>query len=139
MMTAESSAPRPSVLTSSCTTSTRFVLSSDWKIASLSYGFSVRRSITSTSTPCFERRAAAVPVAQRRRLVDDLIEPARDEIGKLHLRDRPVAAQRRADADADNRRFRDGRVDHPHVSELVVEPLRHAERAAVRADVFAEH
>ena len=48
------------------------------------------------------RCPAAVTVPERRRLVDDLIEPARDEIGELHLGDRPVATQRGADADADD-------------------------------------
>ena len=85
------------------------------------------------------RRAAAVAVAQRRRLVDDLIEAARDEVGELHLGDRPVAAQRRADADADDRRLGNRRVDDAHLAELLVQPLRHAERAAVGADVLAEH
>ena len=32
-----------------------------------------------------------------------------------------------------------GAVDDAHLAELLVQPLRHAERAAVRADVFAEH
>ena len=82
--------------------------------------------------------ASAVPVAERRRLVDDLIEAARDEVGELHLGDRPVAAQRGADADADDRRLGNRRVDDAQLAELVVEPLRDAERAAVRADVLAE-
>src|SRR5438093_1329539 len=138
MITADSSAPIPSVFTSSWTTSTRLVLSSDRKIASLSYGSSVRRSITSTSTPSFASRSAAVPVPQRRRLVDDLIEAARDEVRELHLGDGPVAALRGADADPDDRRLGNRRVHHPHLAELVVQALGHAERAAVRPDVFAE-
>jgi hypothetical protein len=84
------------------------------------------------------RDAPAAPIAQRRRLVDDLVEPARDEIGELHLRHGPVAALRRADADADDRRFGDWRVDDPHLAELVVKALRHPERAAVGAHVLAE-
>src|SRR5262245_41884298 len=82
--------------------------------------------------------AAAVAIPQRRRLVHDLIEGARDEIRELHLRDGPIAALRRADADADNRRLGDRCVDDPHLAEFLVQSLRHAERAAVRADVFAE-
>ena len=84
------------------------------------------------------RRAAAVPVAQRRRLVDDLVEAARDEVGELHFGDRSIASQRCADADPDNRRLGDRRVEHTHLAELVEQPLRGAERAAVRADVLAE-
>ena len=85
------------------------------------------------------RRPATVPVTQRRGLIDNLIEAARDEVGKLHLGDGPVAAQRRPDADADDRRFRDGRVDDARLAELLEEALRDAERAAILADVLAEH
>jgi hypothetical protein len=85
------------------------------------------------------RGAPAVAKAQRRRLIDDLIEAARDEVGKLHFRHRTVAAHRRADAHADNRRLGNRRVDDPHLAELVIEPLSHAKRPAVRADIFPEH
>ena len=84
-------------------------------------------------------RAAAIAEPQRRRLVDDLIEAARDEIGELHLGDRTIAALRRADADPDDRRLRDRRVDDAEIAELFVEALRHAEGAAVGADILAEH
>ena len=46
---------------------------------------------------------------------------------------------RRADADADDRRFGNRRVDDAHLAELVVQSLRDAERTAVGADVLAEH
>ena len=81
---------------------------------------------------------SSVPIMESRRLVDDLIEAARDEVGELHLGDRPVAAQRGADADADDRRLGNRRVEDAQLAELVVEPLCDAERAAVRADVLAE-
>ena len=84
-------------------------------------------------------RPAAVPVPQRGGLIDDLIEAARDEVGELHLRHGPVAAQRCADADADDRRLRDRRVDDPRFAELLEQALRDAEGAAVFADVLAEH
>ena len=84
-------------------------------------------------------RAPAVPVAKRRRLVDDLIETARDEVGELHLGNRPVAAQRGADADADDRRLGDRGVDDAHLAELVGQPLGDAECAAVGSDILAEH
>ena len=76
---------------------------------------------------------------QRRRLVDDLIEAAADEIGELHLGDGTVSALRRADADADDGRFRDRRVEAARLAELVDEAGGHAKRAAVRAHVLAEH
>ena len=85
------------------------------------------------------RRAAAVPIPEGRRLIDDLIEAADDEVGELHLGDGPIATQRRADADADDGRFGDRRVDHAHLAELVVEALGDAERAAVGADILAQH
>ena len=81
--------------------------------------------------------AAAIP--QRRRLIHDLIEPAADEVGELHLGDRPIAALRRADAHADDRRFRDRRVETSRLAELVDQTGRDAERAAVRTDILAEH
>ena len=84
------------------------------------------------------RRAAAVAIPEGRRLVDDLIEAAGDEVGKLHLGDRPVATERRADADAHDGRFGDRRVDHAHLAELVMEALRDAKSAAVGADIFAQ-
>src|SRR5258708_7467473 len=84
------------------------------------------------------RRAAAVAIPQCSRPVDDLIESTRNEIGKLHFGDRPVAAQRGADTDADDGGFRDRRVDHAHLAELIVKPLRRAECATVSADVFTE-
>jgi hypothetical protein len=87
----------------------------------------------------WNRRAPAVAESQRRRLVDDLIERAGDEIGELHLGDRTIAALRRADADPDDRRLRDRRVDDAEVAELFVKALRHAKGAAVSADILAEH
>ena len=81
--------------------------------------------------------AAAVP--QRGRLVDDLIEPAADEVGELHFGDRAVAALRCADADADNRRLRNRGIETACFAEFVGNALRDAERPAVRPDVFAEH
>src|SRR5687768_6389667 len=84
------------------------------------------------------RRAAAVAVPQCGGLVDDLIEAARDEVGELHLRHRPIPAQRRADADADDGRLRDRRIDDAHLAELFEQSLRRAERAAVGADILPE-
>src|SRR3984893_16641837 len=94
-----------------------------------------------TLPPLGARRVprAAVPISQRRGLIDDLIEAARNEIGKLHLGHRPVAALRRPDADADDRRFRDRRVDDPRLAELLEEAVGDAEGAAIFADILAQH
>ena len=82
--------------------------------------------------------AAAGAVAQCCRLVDDLVEAAGDEIGKLHFRDWPVAALRGADADANDRRFRDRRVQTTRFAELLDEAGGGAKRSAVRTNVLAE-
>ena len=84
-------------------------------------------------------RPAAIPISQRGRLIDNLIEAARDEIGELHLGHGTVATQRRADADADDGRLRNGCIDHPCLAEFLKEALGDAERAAVFADVLARH
>src|SRR5262245_60925871 len=85
------------------------------------------------------RGAAAISIAKRRSLIDQLIETTRNEIGELHLGHGPVAALAGADTHADDRRLGNRRIDHPHLSELVVQALRHAKGAAVRTDVFTEH
>jgi hypothetical protein len=41
-----------------------------------------------------------------RRVVDELIEPGRDEVVELHFRDRTLAGDGRADGDAEDRVFR---------------------------------
>src|SRR5438552_6268630 len=85
-----------------------------------------------------DRRAAAVAIPQRSRLIDDLIERARDEIRELHLGNWPVTANGRADADPNDRRFGDWRIEHAQLAELLVQALRSAERSSVRADVLSK-
>ena len=63
---------------------------------------------------------------------------AGDEVGELHLGDRPQAHHRGAGRAADDRRLRERRVDHAPGAELLLEALRHLERAAVDADVLAD-
>jgi len=46
-----------------------------------------------------------IPVAQRGRLVDDLVESTRDEVAELHLGDRSEAQERRAYCRADDARL----------------------------------
>ena len=83
------------------------------------------------------RCACAIPLL--RRDGDELIPRARDEIRELHLRDRTHAHDRRTGARADDRGLGKRRVDHAPVSEFFLEAQRHLERAAVHADVLADH
>ena len=54
------------------------------------------------------RNVAAPPIPNFRSVVDQLIEPRRDEVVELNLADRPLARQRRTDADAEDRALRQG-------------------------------
>ena len=83
------------------------------------------------------RRAGAVELL--RRDGDEVVPGAGDEVGELHLGDRAHAHQRRAGAAADDRGLGERRVDHPPRPELLLEALRDLERAAVDADVLADH
>ena len=51
--------------------------------------------------------------------VDELVEAAGDEVGELHLADRPHADDRGADGAADDRLLGDRRVDHAVDAELL--------------------
>ena len=76
-------------------------------------------------------------VPDRRRVVDDLIERQQAEVDRHHLDDRPHAAERGADAGADERRLRERRVANPLGSELGEQSLAHGVRSAVLPDVLA--
>ena len=113
----------------------------------MNHAFGILRVIQTAAHVAAARRAnddrhrhpPAASISKRRRLIDDLIEAAADEIGELHLGDRAIPALRRADADADDRRLGDRRVEAARLAELVDDALRDAEGAAVRTDVLAEH
>src|SRR6185437_17161837 len=79
-----------------------------------------------------ERHAAlaAEHVARLGRLVDQLVDGAEGEIGEAHLDHRPRADERRADGGAEDRRFRDRRVDDARRAELLDEASILAEDAA---------
>ena len=70
---------------------------------------------------------------------DEVVPRARDEVGELHLGDGAHAHDRRAGAAADDRGLGERRVDHAPGAELLLEALRDLERAAVDADVLADH
>src|SRR4029079_17676890 len=79
-------------------------------------------------------RAVALLCGDRHQVVPR----ARDEVRELHLRNRAHAHDRRAGARADDRRLGEWGVQHAPVPELLLEPERHLERAAVDADVLAD-
>ncbi len=83
------------------------------------------------------RRSAAPSVPVLGRVVDELIEPRGDEVIELHLADRTLSGNRRADAHAEHAALADRRVDQA-VAEFLEERPQQQERVAVRAaDVLA--
>ena len=89
--------------------------------------------------PNDHRHGAAPAVPDFRGVVDELIEPGRDEVVELDLADRPLSGERRADADAEHGAFRERRVDDA-VAELLQQRPQQQEGVAVRtADVLAVH
>ena len=80
---------------------------------------------------------AAGHVQQRRRVVEDLVEGEQAEVDRHDLDDGPHAAQRGADAGADERRLRQRRVADALRAELLEQAEADAEAAAVAADVLA--
>ena len=76
-------------------------------------------------------------VAQRRRGVHDLVDRQQAEVDGHDLDDRPHAAERRADASADERGLRKWRIADALFTEFVEQALADCEAAAVPADVLA--
>ena len=70
---------------------------------------------------------------------DEVVPGARDEVGELHLGHRAHAHQRGAGRAGDDRRLGERHVEHAPLAELLLEAVRDLERAAVDADVLAEH
>ena len=68
--------------------------------------------------------AGAPAIAALRGEVRDLIECAGNEIGELHLGDRPHSHQRRADGGADDCGFGNRRVDDAPLAEFLEHALR---------------
>src|SRR5882762_6015361 len=73
------------------------------------------------------------------RVVGQQIEPGGDEIDKLKLGDGLHSHQSRAAGSANDRRLGNRRVNHAAVTELIDEPVSYLKRAAISADVFADH
>ncbi len=83
-----------------------------------------------------EPAPAAVP--ETRQLADELVVRLHGEAAELDLGERHEAGDREPDRRADDRRFRDGHVEHPAGTEAVERTVGGAEDPAVRADVLAE-
>ena len=79
------------------------------------------------------------PVANARRLADQLVEGGVDEVGELDLGNRQHAVHGHAKRDADDCRLGERRVDHAPLPELLQEVGGGAEDAAARSDVLAHH
>ena len=87
--------------------------------------------------PHHHRHLAAPPVADLGGVVDQLVETGGHEIVELHLADRPLAGQRRADTHAEHRAFGQRRVEDA-IAELLEQRPQQQERVAVgAADVLA--
>ena len=82
-----------------------------------------------------ELAARHVPVERRR--VDDLVEREQAEVDRHHLDDRAHAAERRADAGADERELGERCIADTLGSELVEKAFRHRVGSAVLADILA--
>src|SRR5438876_8181922 len=82
--------------------------------------------------PDHHRDAEAEAIAQLGGVVDELVEPGRDEIVELHLADRPLAGERGADAHAEDGALADRRIEET-IAELLQERLQQQKRVAVTA------
>ena len=76
-------------------------------------------------------------MAQRRRIVHDLVEGEQAEIHRHHLDDWPHAVQRRTDARAHEGGFGERGVADALLAELLQQALAHRIAAAVAPDVLA--
>ena len=85
-----------------------------------------------------DRRRDALAVVELGGDVDELVEPAGDEVGELHLADRPQPLDRGADGGSDDRVLGERHVEHPLGAELLDEPVGDLERPAEGADVLAQ-
>ena len=85
------------------------------------------------------RHLSSPSIADLRGVVHELIESRRDEVVELHLADRPLTGERRADADANHRALGDRRIDDAVAEFRQERPEQEKGVAVGAADVFAEH
>src|SRR5947209_17151443 len=83
------------------------------------------------------RDVCAPAIATLRCIVGQHVKPCGDEVYELKLRDGSHPHKRRTASRADNRRFRNRRVNHTVFAKLVQESIRHLERTAIDAHVLA--
>src|SRR4051812_48670824 len=76
-------------------------------------------------------------MADRRRVVDDLVERKNTEINRHDFHDWPHAAEGSADPGADKGGFGEGRVANALGAELVEQPLGDRITAAIATDILA--
>ena len=84
-----------------------------------------------------DRELAARHVADGGRVVENLVEREQAEVDRHHLDDRAHARECRADAGADERRFREWRVADTLLAEFREQPHAHRIAASVAPDVLA--
>src|SRR6516162_7630100 len=76
-------------------------------------------------------------MADRCRVVDDLVERKKAEIDRHDFDDRAHPAEGGADPGADEGRFRERRVANAFRAELIEQPLGHRITAAIAPDILA--
>src|SRR5690348_11293360 len=93
----------------------------------------------SAGRPAKNQRSGCVPaIVGFGYHVDDLIVRAADEVHELELGDRMHAGQRRSEGSAYDCRFRNRGIDHTFGAEVIDEPFRDLEGAAVHTNIFPD-
>src|ERR1700741_2332430 len=95
---------------------------------------------TRTTWTTKDRRQSSAPaITTLGRVVRQQIEAGGNEIDKLKLSNRTHALHPRPKSCPDDRAFRDRRIDDALFAKLVEQAIGNLERAAIRADVLADH
>ena len=82
---------------------------------------------------------AAAAEVQLRDLADDLVVGRVDEAVELDLAHRPIAAHRQPDRGAEDAGLGERGIDHPVLTEVLLQPVGDPEDTAELADVLAHH
>src|SRR6476660_1457326 len=91
---------------------------------------------TATRQPYSHGDRYPLPVMELGGHIDQLVEAAGDEIGKLHLTYRAHALNRRPHCSSDNSRFRQWSIPDPFFPEFLDKPIGHLEGPTECSDVF---
>ena len=84
------------------------------------------------------RPIAVRAITQFRRFAHNLVKSGMNEIGKFDFRYRTQADACRANRHANNREFRNRRINYAFRAKLVIQAIGRAKDAAQHADIFAE-